>query len=196
MKDVLTIILPGGGFFGLAGIVVRYGVSSLPQEKRVKIMYWVLGLGFILTAGILAMFFFLMERDGGQQHLSLKTETENVFRLASMSSYVSPCPDVKLGEFNIWMSFSSDKPYYIVHENQLQLRVELSALDGELATFQVWQGGDRLTTGRMLPRQVLDFIWKGCQYQLTYMGPGSSGETGARYLFKERKTAKYNLRQL
>ena len=187
-KDVLTILLPGGGFFGLAGIAVRYGIPQLPQEKRTRIMYWVLGLGFCLTALILALFFLSFESDGGQQGASVKDNDSEFLQVQS-------CNDVKTGEFTIWLSFNKDKPYYLVHEEKSQLRVVLNEINEDKAVMELWAKNNLITSSNLKINQRFTFDWNHCRYQMA-LTKISGFDAGLKYLNKTRKTVTYELRRL
>ena len=189
--DVLKIVLSGGGFFGIATVIIKSGITNLPADKKAKIITMVLLLGFILTAGCLLLAFYTFKNDGGEQTQKMGFKTESfIFREAK---YQPNCSAIKTGDFTIWLSFNENKPYYITHETNSNLRVVLKSIDASKATFEVWSGENQiLITPQLASNNSIEFSWQNCRCKLTYLAEGNFRE-GILLLMKERKTAKYKM---
>ncbi len=183
---------------GLAGVALFffYVIVKAIVRHPTRTQYLILVMAFILSFFALYIFYKMQfKEDGGLQPSSALFEIKRSVSFASLKpGKPQDCRGLKAGEFELWLSFNSDKPYFLMHDDKTRLRVALVALTDGKASFQVW-AQDQMITQTQIPmdqNQLLTFEWQGCSCKLTYLGEGKFKE-GFRFLNRERKTARYKL---
>ncbi|MBL0332019.1 MAG: hypothetical protein IPP08_12590 [Chlorobiota bacterium] len=171
-------------------------IKEMQNQKYKFILLLVLSVGmFALTITGLYLFYLQnLNSEGGNQPHSNTSILSSSFLLNT--AYAQPKTEcgVNTGNFELYLSFVNNKPYFtnLCDNGKFIINLINLDIDKNVATFKIEIGNNPPSFLNLPLNNQKIFIYNNCKFKLTYIG-FSNFNAGIRYFFRNRYVVKYNI---